>query len=385
MTVNPGISSGTRRLALGLAAVATSASIAITWMAGRERGGTEAEQLIWVTVGLSLLLGAHLIPAMTHGARHGIRIVAYGLWAAAMVSTGYTHGTFFLAAQQHAGDVRAGQVSVPRAAPADLSTSEAISALLRQQARVEAALNQSTLAKCHDDCRALDVRRRTLRSQLDSIKGQLDQARRVERDNDRTAAERAHAIARQDSQRGDPVSTKLAVWLSVPATTIDLAMAIFFGWLLESIACFSWYVALSRPTREKAPAQKRELENEVKAAKAALHIEAGNPAPKPLAMIYNVSQPAANDSELCADTMETGKPHADVDGAPSAMNTSKLARSDEEEEKVLRDALESGAATNSISEIVRLLGCSEGRALTLRRQIAATNPQLLLATHRAVG
>ncbi|MBN3853394.1 hypothetical protein G3N59_08405 [Paraburkholderia sp. Ac-20340] len=377
MTVPPGISSGTRRLALGLAAVATSASIAITWMAGRERGGTEAEQLIWVTVGLSLLLGAHLIPAMTHGARHGIRIVAYGLWAAAMVSTGYTHGTFFLAAQQHAGDVRAGQVAVPGAAPADLTTSEAISALLRQQARVEGALNQSTLAKCHDDCRALDVRRRTLRSQLDSIKGQLDQARRVERDNDRTAAERAHAIARQDSQRGDPVSTKLSLWLGVPATTIDLAMAIFFGWLLESIACFSWYVALSRPRQEQAPAEQREP------AKEAFHLAADSPAPKPLAMIYTMSQPAANDSEPMNNAAQTRIPHAET--ASSAMSNSTLMRSDEEEERVLRDALESGAATNSISEIVRLLGCSEGRALTLRRQIAATSPQLLLATHRAVG
>jgi hypothetical protein len=60
-------------------------------------------------------------------------------------------------------------------------------------------------------------------------------------------------------------------------------------------------------------------------------------------------------------------------------------RTEREEEDLLRDALESGTATNSISEIVKLLGCSEGRALTLRRQIAATNPQLLLANRRAVG
>ncbi|WP_322048705.1 hypothetical protein [Paraburkholderia sp. J67] len=381
MSSNSSVSPGARKLALGLATIATGASIAITWLAGQERGGTLAEQLIWVAVGLSLLLGAHLIPAMARGARRGTRVVAFFLWAAAMASTGYTHGTFFLSAQQHAGDLRAGQVSVPGAAPADPATSDAVTTLLRQQARVEGALNQSTLARCHDDCRALEVRRRTLRSQLDSIKGQLDEARRVEKNYDRTVAERAHAMARQDSQRDDPVSTKLSNWLSVPTATINLAIAIFFGWLLESIACFSWYVALSRPKRDQVTAESRDPETQRDS------IEAERPAPTTFAMIRDVSQPAANDPEACAKVSAVDAAHGVTPSAPATSSSSEARTvwTEKEQEDLLRDALESGTATNSISEIVRLLGCSEGRALTLRRQIAATNPQLLLANRQVVG
>lgn len=379
MNSNFGISPTARRLALCLAAIATGASIAITWFAGRERGGTQAEQLIWVTVGLSLLLGAHLIPAMARGTKRGTRLLACALWACAMVSTGYTHGTFFLSAQQHAGEQRAEQVRVPTAAPETISTSDAITALLRQQARLEGALSQSSLIKCRDNCRALEARRLTLHSQLDSIKGQLEQAHRVERNFDRNAAERAHAIARQDAQRGDPVSTKLSSWLQVPATSIDLAMAIFFGWLLESLACFSWYVGLKRPqeSEENSVAQ-NELIAEESGSK---NLERSKPVT--LTMIGDMSRSAANDASVCAKAAP-GNRLMDVSTSVAAADTSHTRTSDEEE-RLLRHALESGAATSSISEIVRLLGCSEGRALTLRRQIAATNPQLLLANRRGVG
>jgi hypothetical protein len=377
MSPNSGVSLGARRLALGLATIATGASIAITCLAGRERGGTLVEQLIWAAVGLSLLLGAHLIPAMARGARRGTRAVACCLWAAAMVSTGYTHGIFFLSAQQHAGDLRAERVSIPVATQENPATSDAVTTLLRQQAKVEGALNQSALARCHDDCRALDVRRRTLRSQLDSIKGQLDEARRVEKNYDRTIAERAHAIARQESQRDDPVTTKLSNWLRVPTTTINLAIAIIFGWLLESIACFSWYVALMRPERDQSLVEKSDHGMEASA------IAAERLAPRSFAVICDLSQPAANDPEARANVPEDDHLIGAITLAAAAGGS--VVRTEREEEDLLRDALESGTATNSISEIVKLLGCSEGRALTLRRQIAATNPQLLLANRRAVG
>jgi hypothetical protein len=100
-------------------------------------------------------------------------------------------------------------------------------------------------------------------------------------------------------------------------------------------------------------------------------------------MIGDISRSAANDASVCAKTTP-GNHLMDVSTSVAADDTPQ-AQTGEEEERLLRRALESGAATNSISEIVRLLGCSEGRALTLRRQIAATNPQLLLATHRGVG
>ncbi|MCX5544683.1 hypothetical protein M3A49_35350 [Paraburkholderia sp. CNPSo 3076] len=203
--------------------IATCASIAISLLAGRERGGTPAEQLVWMVIGLSLLLGAHLIPAIAQGAKRSVRLVGGLLWLAAMASTGYTHGTFFLSAQQHAGDVRAGQVAVPGAVVEKSSTSNAIAALLRQQAKLQGTLNQSMLIKCGDDCRP----------------------------------------------EAEPVSI--------------------------------------------------------------------------------------------TELIEPGHEPAEAD-----------------EETLLREALAAGAATNSIADIVRVLGCSESRALALRRVIATTSPRLLM-------
>jgi hypothetical protein len=51
-----------------------------------------------------------------------------------------------------------------------------------------------------------------------------------------------------------------------------------------------------------------------------------------------------------------------------------------DDEARLREALEAGIATNSIADITRMLRCSEGQALALRRKIAATSPQLLVAS-----
>ena len=354
-------------LAFGVGTMATSASVAITVLAGRERGGTPAEQLIWIAIGLSLLFGAHLIPAIARGTKRRVRLVAFVLWLAAMVSTGYTHGTFFLAAQQHAGENRAEQVSVPVSAPEESSTSNAVSSLLRQQAKIQGALNQSMLIKCGNDCRALSVRRQTLRSQLDSIKGQLDEARRVERNEDLEAVERARALARREAQRGDPVSTKVAIWLGVPTAKIDLTLAIFFGWLLESIACFSWYVTLSSPRSEQVLA----TNSGPRTGKATK--------PTPRAFTYNVSHPAANDSDGRVHVQEGD----DLNPVSEVVSTAEVigvghARSEADEETLLREALEAGYATNSIADIVRVLGCSESRALALRRQIATTSPQLLM-------
>ncbi|HKR43338.1 MAG TPA: hypothetical protein VJU59_27255 [Paraburkholderia sp.] len=320
-----------------------------------------------MAIGFSLLLGAHLIPAIAQGAKRSVRLVACILWLASMASTGYTHGTFFLSAQQHAGDVRAGQVAVPGVAVEKSSTSNAIAALLRQQAKLQGAVNQSTLIKCGDDCRPLLVRRLTLRSQLDSIQGQLDEARRIERNEDLEVAERTRALARQEALRGDPVSTNVSIWLGVPTGRIDLALAIFFGWLLESIACFSWYVTLSRPKVEQVMA---------KTSGATTGAEA---TPTCRAFAYSVKQQAANDSDVRANSTKATDPELRAESASmTELIEAGHERTEADEETLLREALAAGAATNSIADIVRVLGCSESRALALRRVIATTSPRLLM-------
>jgi hypothetical protein len=364
-----------RWIAFAVAMLATGSSIAISVQAGLERGGTSAEQGIWIAVALALLLSAHLIPSIVRGANPVVRIVAILLWLASMASTGYTHGTFFLTAQQHAGEVRAGQVSTPYIARHEASSGETITALLQQQARLQEAMNQTSLLKCAGDCRALTVRRRTLRDRLDSIKGQLDEARRNERADDRQAAERARALARQDEQRNDPVSNRLSAWLGVPVASLDLSVAIFFGWLLESVACFFWSVALSG-------VRSGGLVASVAANAAAQSVEVEDLPVRHSSIVSNVTL-AANDphlverdaSEESAEIPRIAAPQVIVEVATVAASTE---RSEAEDEARLRIALSAGSATNSIADITRVLQCSEGRALALRRKIAVTNPRLLI-------
>jgi hypothetical protein len=364
-----------RGVAFVVAVIATSSSIAICVLAGLERGGTAAEQWIWIAMALALLLSAHLIPAMARDAKPVVRIVALFLWLAAMVSTGYTHGTFFLAAQQHAGALRAKQVRVPDVARDEASTRDSITSLLRQQARLQGALNQSALVRCVADCRALTLRRQTLRDQLDSIKGQLDEARRAEQADDRQATERARALARQDEQRGDPVSTRLSGWLRVPAPTLDLALAIFFGWLLESVACFSWSIALSGTRSRDLPAENFGVNAPTQEA-----IVEKVPLPMHHSFVVGAAPQAANDSRVIereSERSEETEPQAEAAIGPEKVD-SDAERAEEDDEARLREALEAGIATNSIADITRVLQCSDGRALALRRKIAVTSPQLLV-------
>ncbi|MEW6342951.1 MAG: hypothetical protein AB1704_20010 [Pseudomonadota bacterium] len=369
------MSPASRILAVVVAAIATSSSIAITVLASIERGGTVAERCVWAGIGLALMLSAHLLPAMTRGAGHAVRLVAGILWLAAMASTGYTHGTFFLTAQQHAGDARAAQVSVPAAAPDDVATRSSITALLRLLATVQGAANRAALTKCAEDCRALSIRRQTLRDQMTAITGQLEQARRAEQANDRQAAERAQALSRQDEQRGDPVSKRLSGWIGVPVPTIDLALAIFLGWLLESVACFSWFIALSRSRHDKLPSERLEAAPDRSVVVAKVDTR------PTFAIAYATESAAANDPDVLeAVLIDSGEGARDLRAAAALEEKADIvhARTDADDETLLRQALAAGIATNSIADIIRVIGCSEGRALALRRQIATTNPQLLM-------
>ncbi|MEI7297064.1 hypothetical protein WCQ02_33465 [Paraburkholderia tropica] len=356
-----------RTLALCVGVTATGTSIAITVLAGLERGASASERLILVAVGLSFLLGAHLTPAIAREAKTGVKVLAFPVWLAALLSTSYTHSTFFLTAQQHSGDLRANAVSVPVLASDELAASRDTSGLLRDKAKIEEAIAQSMQRKCADDCRALMTRRQTLRIRLDALNGQIEQAHRVERADDRRVAEREGALARREALRGDLVSTTISTWLGVPAAALNLWLGIFFGMLVEILASFCWYVASSNSRGVPVAEPKSSREEGLCSGPP---IAGQHPRPS---LTLNMLCPAANDPSTSAGFEVMENIEAQTNRAPDAWS-----RMDEEAR--LRAALRTGMATSSISEIVRLLGCTEGRALALRRQIAATSPQLLVAS-----
>lgn len=86
-----------------LAVVATGTAISMSVLAGWQRGGWLAERLVWVAIGVVLVSGAHLLPALCRSAPLSGRLVGFVLWLGCMAAASYGHATFFLLSQSHAG------------------------------------------------------------------------------------------------------------------------------------------------------------------------------------------------------------------------------------------------------------------------------------------
>ncbi|WP_306173027.1 hypothetical protein [Ralstonia pickettii] len=77
---------------------ATGTAICLSVLAGWQRGGSLAERLVWVAIGVVLVVSAHLLPALVRDSPYRMRAIAGVLWATCMVTACYGHATFFLLA-----------------------------------------------------------------------------------------------------------------------------------------------------------------------------------------------------------------------------------------------------------------------------------------------
>lgn len=243
-----------RRIAFGLSLLATGTSIGISMLAGVERGATAGERTVWVLVGVVTLLCAHLMPALSRGVALPVRLPAMLLWLVALMATGYTHATFFLDTQQHAGEVRAASmtpvgaaVAMPVVAGRDPST------IAAERARLKRSQVLLSAQKCEAAaCVALNARRQTVAAQLDAIEVEFNEAQRREHQVDMLQTAQAHVANERDTLRQDPVTRRLAGASGVQIATLDLALALGLGWLLEGAACVGWLLALTPVTGRTA-------------------------------------------------------------------------------------------------------------------------------------
>lgn len=249
-----------RFCAISLALMATGTSAWISTVAGWERGGEITERVAWIFVGLVLLFSAHLIPALSRNAAMGLRMMALALWATAMLATGYTHATFFIAAQQHAGEARARKIDTPSSGlvAAAASPGRTLDQIAGERAQVQRDIAIASAQHCRDKCPWLTVRQATLNSKLTALNIEVDEARRRERSADQAAAELDRVAGLKRSAMADPVTYRLAALFNVSPGTVDLGVALAFGWLLEGVACVGWLLAL--PQRSNVPLLAAHLE-----------------------------------------------------------------------------------------------------------------------------
>ncbi|MBB5469187.1 hypothetical protein HDG32_005334 [Paraburkholderia sp. CI2] len=311
---------------MGLAAAATGTALALSVLSGWQRGGTSAERGIWIALGAVLVISAHLLPALVRGASRPVRAVAFVLWIACLASAGYGHASFFLLAQQHAGELRARSTAVDSPA-----TARTLPAVMLDRVAVVRQLGEALVQRCARACPALEARRATLAAQRDALDAEADELRRDRADADAAAVQRV-------ALRADPVTSRLSGLFAAPVARVDLLIGLMLAAMLEGVACLLWTVA-SRPATRPAVSQVA-----VSRAKVAARRKSGEAAP--LAIRTAAREPV------------TPRPPArDVDEAARLAHDVKV-----------------GHVRPTVAEIRRHLRCSQARAIALRRELVGSIP-----------
>ncbi|ALS66601.1 MULTISPECIES: hypothetical protein [Pandoraea] len=315
------------RPALWLAVAATSTAIGISVIASEQRGGTRAERVVWVTLGVVLVLSAHLLPALVRGVPRRVRLAGYLLWGACMLTAINSHAYFFLFAAQHAAQRRA------EAAPVVLAeiTGRSLTVVMRERAEVSARLATANAQSCSGKCPTLEARRVTLTARLEALNAEVSDIRRAQDLDDR-------AMTRHDARMADPVTARLATLLGTAGARVDLLTGLAFASVLEGVACLLWSVALHPRCKPYVEAVAPTVAHEVRES----------------------HDDADGDCDGHAMPNQSVTPFSIASQTPEAI--------DHDAAQLAQD-IAAGRLRPTVADIRRHLGCSQARAIALRRQI----------------
>ncbi|CAJ5019071.1 putative twin-arginine translocation pathway signal protein [Burkholderia pseudomallei] len=351
-----------RRLALVLAVAATSTAACMSVLAGWQRGGWLAERLVWVATGLVLVTSAHLLPALLRGTPTLVRIVGSVLWATCLATACIGHTVFFVSAQHHAGELR---VSALPAVPAP-TAARSLTTVMADRATATAQLAAANARYCRGNCPTLEARRATLAAKVDALNAEADDIRRQQIADGRLTI-------RRDALRADPVTSRLAALLGAPVARIDLLFGSLFAAVLEGVACLLWMVALRSPSLSVVTEPMPPV-----IATVADTADATAPMTSAVANVTNTTHPPVAPVELC---------HADgtVSRESSIARRGDTVRSDAQRNVgqsasvasdpinddliQLASDLAGGLLRPTVADIRRHLGCSQAKAVILRRAL----------------
>lgn len=337
----------TRRTALALAVVATTTALSLSVLAGWERGGSLLERLVWIAVGSVLVTSAHLLPALLRESSFLVRGIGSVLWAACLITACIGHAVFFVTAQQHAGELRV--LAVP--APPDSTAGRSLTTVMAERAATTAQLATANARYCTGNCTALETRRTTLAAKVDALNAEAGDIRRQQAADDR-------ATARRDALRADLVTSRLAALLSVPASRLDLLFGSFFAAVLEGVACLLWALALRPPslpvvTRANTTGVATVTDFACINPPAVAAVANATNAPHPVVAPVTVSH---SEGTVSREPLATSPPSSASDPVDNHLT------------QLVRDVAD-GLVRPTVADIRRHLGCSQAKAVALRRQI----------------
>ncbi|WEY37718.1 hypothetical protein [Paraburkholderia sp. SUR17] len=343
-----------RRWTATLAAAATATALSLSVLAGWQRGGTLPERIVWVATGVVLVVSAHLLPALVHDTPPHVRVMGSVLWAACLATACYGHAVFFVLAQQHAGEQRATTVAVtPVTTPA-----RNLTAVMADRAAVVRQLAWIDAQRCSRDCTARAARHATLAARLDALDAEAGDVRRSQAADDRVVAQR-------DALLADPVTSRLAALLGTTTARVDLLSGLAFAAVLEGVACLLWWLALSPPSRPAPLPGVVATVAPVAGVTDATGVAATAVADSHVGVTASREAVAESRAEVTAGHQAVT--HSRDDPLPdTVVSGDDVAR--------LADDIAAGRVRPTVADIRRHLGCSQSRAIALRRQLAALSP-----------
>jgi hypothetical protein len=331
-----------RRPALALAIAATSTAACMSVLAGWQRGGWLAERLVWVATGLVLVTSAHLLPALLRGTPALVRVMGSVLWAACLATACIGHAVFFVSAQRHAGELRVS--ALPAAQPPTAARS--LTTVMAERAAVTAQLAAANARYCTGTCTTLEARRTTLAARVDALNAEADDIRRQQIADQRITT-------RRDALRADPITSRLAALLGVPVDLIDLLFGSLFAAVLEGVACLLWMVALPSPSlpvvREPTPPVIATVATTADAPVTANHADG---------TLRRKTSTARRGDTVRSDAQENDRQSASFASDSTNGDLTQLAHD-----------IAGGLLRPTVADIRRHLGCSQAKAVNLRRAL----------------
>jgi hypothetical protein len=289
------------------------------------------------------------------------------LWGTCLVVACFGHAQFFVLAQQHAGEQRASTVPVSSLPSAGRS----LTTVMAERVSVTAQLGAANARYCAGNCATLRARRVTLTARLDELNAEADEVRRAQLERDRTTA-------RRDALLADPVTSRLAALFGTTVSRVDLLSGLMFAGVLEGVACLLWTVALRSPL----PVATGVMPPAVTTFTAVtVATDATPPDVAEVAGMTAVTQravaPVAASHADKTVSREAVTAHDDTTGAHTPRDEPVVPLpvidpADAELTRLNRDVT-AGLVRPTVADIRRHLGCSQARAITLRRQLAERN------------
>lgn len=307
-----------------LASFITTVAIFMTSVAAWDRGGTLIDKVLLISLSIVIILGVHLIPAISR------KPVAWLVWSFCLLCAVFGHITFLTNASLRAGEVRAQQSATTVGTERQISaTKEALAAITaRPVSEVATQLAQERVWRVRS-----------------ALRTELADGKRAEGLQDELVRLSAIHTASLQTGSSDPVIAGISAFTGMTTEGVTVTIGMAFALLLELFGALAWVEAL-RPVTEK-------VTEKVTVTPVTLPVT-------PVTI--------ANNQEVTKhETEAVTTPVTHVTGVTEAVTDAITPEVVE-----IIEAVRAGSCPTTVGGIRKYLSCSQGKASELRRALIET-------------